>query len=208
MREQTTSVVASVVRSAPWRPIAGTAAAAALLWAVAFVVNASVVGFLAAVSAIAVGGASAAFLLDEEAADVADATPTSRARRVGYRLLGVAVPGAVALGGITALAHADATAHWLRLTPLIVATLAAGAGASASLRRRGVAAPGDLAASLVFCTVVVTVAVDPARRWVSIAPLQDPAHVGRTVGLCLAVAVAGLASVLVTAMDPGLRRHH
>jgi hypothetical protein len=205
MPDRATSRAGTVVRSAPWHPVVATTAAAAVLWVAAGLGRHTIVGFLAAVLAIAVGGAAAAYVLDEEATDVADATPTSRGRRVAWRTLVVVVPALVGLAGLLALRHIDAGTPWLRLGPLTAGALAAGVGVSAALRRAGVAAPGDLAGVSVCLGIVLLVAVEPLRRWVTLAPIADGAHVGRSVVVWMLVVAAGALSTVACAADPGRR---
>ena len=132
---------AGVLRSAPWLPLLGGSAAAAALLGVAVLVHGSGFAPFAALLGLAACGGAAAYVLDEESAYVLDATPTSRGRRVAWRLLLVAVPGLVALAGLLGLDHLDGATHWLRLLPFAAASLAMGVGLAAGLRRDG-AAPG------------------------------------------------------------------
>ena len=161
---------AGVLRSAPWLPLLGGSAAAAALLGVAVLVHGSGFAPFAALLGLAACGGAAAYVLDEESAAVLDATPTSRGRRVAWRLLLVAVPGLVALAGLLQLDHLDGATHWLRLLPFAAASLAIGVGLAAGLRRDGAAA-GDLAGVLTVSVVVLLVAADPLRRWVPVLPL-------------------------------------
>ena len=193
---------AGVLRSAPWLPLLGGSAAAAPLLGVAVLVHGSGFAPFAALLGLAACGGAAAYVLDEESAAVLDATPTSRGRRVAWRLLLVAVPGLVALAGLLGLDHLDGATHWL---PFAAASLAMGVGLAAGLRRDA-AAPGDLAGVLTVSVVVLLVAADPLRRWVPVLPLGDSGGAGRS-ALMWAGVVAGCAAVVVRcARDPAARR--
>ena len=195
---------AGVLRSAPWLPLLGGSAAAAALLGVAVLVHGSGFAPFAALLGLAACGGAAAYVLDEESAYVLDATPTSRGRRVAWRLLLVAVPGLVALAGLLGLDHLDGATHWLRLLPFAAASLAIGVGLAAGLRRDGAAA-GDLAGVLTVSVVVLLVAADPLRRWVPVLPLGDSGGAGRS-ALMWAAVVAGCAAVVVRcSRDPAAR---
>ena len=99
------------------------------------------------------------------------------------------------LTGLLLLDRLDPSTHWLRLVPFAAGCLAIGVVLAAALRRGGNRAPGDLAGVVAVAVVVLLVATDPLKAWVSVAPLGDTGHVGRTV----AALVRGRA---------GLRRSH
>ena len=91
---------------------------------------------------LAACGGAAAYVLDEESAAVLDATPTSLAHRVRWRLVLVAMPAAVALTGLLLLDRLDPSTHWLRL---VRSPRAAWRSASSSPPRCAAAATGHRA---------------------------------------------------------------
>jgi hypothetical protein len=143
-------------------------------------------------------------VLDEESAAVLDATPTSRAHRVLWRLVLVAMPAAVALTGLLLLDRLDPPTHWLRMAPFAAGCLAIGVVLAAVLRRGGNRAPGDLAGVVAVAVVVLLVATDPLNAWVSVAPLGDTGHAGRTVLLWAAVVLVCAAVTARCSRDPGV----
>jgi hypothetical protein len=195
-----------ILRSAPWVPVLGATGTAVLLLVVAALAHGSVLGPLTAVLGFGACGGASAYLLDEEAGPVADASPTSRRHRLAWRLVVLAVPAAVALGGLALLDAVDPSTHWWRLALLVVGALAAGAALAAALRRNGFPTPGDQASVLVLIATVLLFAADPLRRWVSVAPLGDAPHLGRSVALWSTVTVACAVVTLGCTRDPGRRR--
>jgi hypothetical protein len=191
---------ARVVRSAPWAGLLGVSLVAALLLVVATLTAG--LAPVVAVLGLATCGGAAGYLLDEEASAIADATPTSRGRRVAWRLLLLALPLVVAVAGLFDLNRQDAATHWWRLLPLAIGALATGVASAAILRRRGASAPGDLAAPVTALGIVVIYAVDPLRRWVSLAPLGSTPHAGRSVALWAAITVTCTAITVVCSRDP------
>jgi hypothetical protein len=194
-----------ILRSAPWLPLLGAAGVAAALLAAAVLAHDTGGASLIALLGLAACGASAAYILDEESADVLDSTPTSRSRRVLWRLPLAALPAAVALGGLLALAHVDSSNHWLRLIPLAVGSLAIGVGLAAALRSGATGIPGDLASVVTLLGLMLLVLVDPLRRWVTLAPLGEPGHVGRSVMLWAAVIVGCGVVTIANSRDPAKR---
>jgi hypothetical protein len=193
---------ARILRSAPWLPLLGSATVAALLLLVAVLAYRTAFASAATLLGLATCGAVSAYILDEEAAAVADATPTSRRRRVAWRAPLVMVPAVVALAGLLTLSHLDPATHWLRLVPLAAGAVAVGVGLAAALRHGGEATPGDLAGVVTLSVTVLVVVVDPLRRWVTVAPLGDAPHVGRTVLLWTAIVIAGGAVTVACTRDP------
>lgn len=189
-----------VVRSAPWAGLL----AVSLLGGVILAVAAQVTGLEpnAVFLGLATCGGAAAYVLDEEATAIADATPTSRSRRVAWRLVLLAPPLLVAITGLFNLDRQDPATHWWRLLPMAVGALAAGVMSAAILRRRHAATPGDLAAPVTALGVVVTCALNPLRRWVSLAPLGATSHVGRSVVLWAAITVGCAAITAACSRDP------
>lgn len=156
----------------------------------------------AVVIGLATCGSAAGYLLDEESAVVLDATPTSRGRRTGWRLLALAVPACVALAGLVVLDRADGSGQWewQRLGPLAAGSLAAGTALAAVLRRR-TSTPGDVAAAVTLTGVLLVVAANPLRHWVSVIP-SDDTSVGRSALLWAAVVVLAAAVVVRCSRDP------
>jgi hypothetical protein len=185
---------AHIQRSAPWLPLLGTAGAAAMLLLIAVLARGTGIAPFVTLLALSACGGAAAYVLDEESAAVLDATPTSRGRRVLWRLPLIAVPATVALVGLLILDRLDGSLHWLHLGPLALGSLAIGVALAAALRRGGTGTPGDLAGVLAVGSVVLLVATDPLRHWVSVVSLGDTAHSGRSLVLWTTV-VAGCAAV-------------
>lgn len=193
-----------VLGVAPWLPVCGASGfAGALLLAAALAPTEPFVAFAAVIAVAACGGA-AAYLLDEDAAAVLDATPTSRSRRTRWRLLPLALPAAVAATGLWALDRAESSGHWLQLVPLAIGSIAIGAAVAATLRRTN-STPGDLAAAVTLLTVLLVVTVDPLRRWVPAVPLGDGPGVGRSMLMWVAVAALAAVVVAVFSRDPARR---
>jgi hypothetical protein len=191
-----------IVRSAPWLPLLGASAVAASLLVVAALAHRTGIATLIVLLGLGACGAAAAYILDEEAAAVLDSTPTSRGRRVLWRLPLAALPAAVALGGLLALDHVDGPTHWLRLVPLAVGSLAIGVGLAAALRTGASGAPGDLAGVVTLASLVLLVTIDPLRHWVTLAPLGDSTHSGRSTLLWAAVITVGAVVTLAHSRDP------
>jgi hypothetical protein len=185
-----------------------TAALAAALLLVAVYTEGSSISMVAGIFGLAACGSSAAYALDEFAVAVADASPTSRTRRLAWRMLTVVTPALVASVGLLALDRANPSMHWLRLAPFAAGALALGVCLAAALRRRGWSTPGDLAGMLAFSTIVITVVVDPLHRWVAIAPLGNAAHPDRSILLWVVAAAACLAITFICARDPGRQAAH
>ncbi|MGZ4637672.1 MAG: hypothetical protein ACXV2J_01300 [Actinomycetes bacterium] len=183
----------------------GTAAAAGVLLVVGVLAHRTPIAPGTTLLGLAACGGATAYVLDEESAAVLDATPTSRGRRVLWRLPLVALPAAVALCGLVALNRVDGSTHWLRLLPLAAGSLAIGVGFAAALRRAGTGTPGDLAGVLAVSLVVLLVVVDPLRRWATVSPLGNDAHAGRSAALWGVVVVVCGAVALACSRDPAHR---
>jgi hypothetical protein len=193
-------VGARVVRSAPWAGLLGVSLVAASLLALATLTT----GLAPTVArlGLATCGGAAAYLLDEEASAIADASPTSRGRRVVWRLLLLVPPLLVAMAGLFDLNRQEPALHWWRLLPLAIGALATGVAAAAILRRRGAAAPGDLAAPVTTLGIVLVSALDPLHRWVSLAPLGSTPHAGRSAVLWAGITIGCVAVTAVCSRDP------
>ena len=194
-----------ILRSAPWLPLLGSATAAAVLLLIAALAHRTAIALVTTLLGLSTCGATAAYVLDEETAAVADATPTSRRRRLAWRMPIVALPAAVALAGLLVLNRLDPPTHWLRLVPLAAGALAIGVGLAAALRRNGAETPGDQAGVLALAATLLVVAFDPLRRWVTVAPLGQAAHPGRSAMLWIVVIVVCGAVTVTCSRDPGRR---
>ena len=195
------------MRVAPWGPVLGASAVALALLGLAATVPRSSLAFIAALLGVAGASAAAAYVLDERAVPVLDATPTSRGYRVGWRLLLVAVPATAVVVGLGLLAAADPDTHWWRLGLLAAGGLASAVGAAALLRGLGREAPGDVAGVVTALGVVFAALGDPLKRWVSLVPLGDVGHVGRSVVLYAVLVGCCAVVVLLAARDPGRGNH-
>jgi hypothetical protein len=195
---------ARILRSAPWLPLLAGSAAASLLLLGAVVGHGSGFAPVMSMLGLAACGGAAAYVLDEESTAVLDATPTSLAHRVLWRLVLVTMPATVALTGLLLLDRRDPATHWLRMVPFAAGCLAIGVVLAAVLRRGGHRAPGDLAGVVAVAVVVLLVATDPLKVWVSIAPLGDTGHAGRTVLLWAAVVLVCASVTARCSRDPGV----
>lgn len=162
---------------------------------------------IGAILGLALCGAAAAYVLDEDTALVADATPMSRPRRAAWRAALLVLPIAVGLTGLAALDRSDPVGNWLRLTPTALALTALGVALAAALRRAGHTQPGDLASALVVATLLFLAAANPLRWWLPILPLGDLPHAGRSQLLWTTVALAAAAAAAVSVRDPVRTRH-
>jgi hypothetical protein len=192
-----------VLRCAPWPALLFGAAVALTLLAIAVLTRKTEMCWPTTLLGLSACGATAAYVLDEEAAVVADSSPASRLRRTGWRVLIVVLPAGVASLGLVTLNHLDPATHWLRLWPLVAGSLAAGVAIAATLRRTGLSTPGDLAGVVTLATTVLVVMTNPVRHWAPVAPLGDAEGVARSVWLWSVVVVACGAVVLFCSRDPG-----
>jgi hypothetical protein len=194
-----------VLRCAPWPALLIGAALALALFVIAALTRTTGMCWPTTLLGLSVCGATAAYVLDEEAAAVADSSPASRSRRTAWRMLIVVLPAGIAGAGLMALNHLDPATHWLRLLPLCLGFVAAGVAIAASLRQKGMSTPGDLASVVTLATTVLVVMTNPVRRWASVAPLGDAAGVTRSAWLWCAVVVACGLVVVVCSRDPACR---
>lgn len=195
---------ARILRSAPWLPLLAGSGAAALLLLGALLAQGTGFAPVTTMLGLAACGGAAAYVLDEESAVVLDATPTSLAHRLLWRLVLLALPAAVAGTGLLLLDRTDPPTHWLRLVPFAAGCLAIGVVLAAALRRGGNRAPGDLAGVVAVAVVVLLVATDPLKVWVSVAPLGDTGHAGRTMLLWSSVVLVCAAVTARCSRDPGV----
>ncbi len=195
----------TLIRAAPWSALLGAATAAAALLGLAVMARRTELVVPLTLLGLGACGGAAAYTLDEAAAEIADATPTSRPRRLGWRLTVVVVPGTVSMLGLLAVVQG---ASWGRTLPVALGTVAVGVATAAVLRRAGRPAPGDLAGPVALGVILLTVATDPLRRWFTLVPLGGSAPTSRTAlawgvtaGVCLLV-------VLGCERDPGRHARH
>jgi hypothetical protein len=193
-----------ILRSAPWLPLLTGSGAATLLLLGALLAHGTGFAPVTTMLGLAACGGAAAYVLDEESAVVLDATPTSLAHRMLWRLVLLALPAAVAATGLLLLDRTDPPTHWLRMVPFAAGCLAIGVVLAAGLRRGGNRAPGDLAGVVAVAVVVLLVATDPLKAWVSVAPLGDTGHTGRTALLWAGVVLICAAATAWCSRDPGV----
>jgi hypothetical protein len=192
-----------VLRSAPWPVMLPFTALAVAFFGAAIMAGRS--GLMLMLLGIGLCGSVAGYLLDEEALEVADATPTSRPRRAGWRLAIALLPGAIAAAALLEVNRRAPDVHALRMLPVALGSIAVGAGLTAAMRNAGLPAPGDFASVVTLAAVVVTVLADPLRHWVSLKPLDAPTY---PIGSAIAWGAIVLVSALVLAAsvrDPGGR---
>jgi len=182
-------------------------AAAALLICIAAVAHNTGLSPPPTLLGLAACGAAAAYGLDETATSVADASPTSRQHRLGWRMLLVILPITVATFGLLTLNALDPETQWLRLLPLAAGAVAIGTGLAALMRHHGTAAPGDLAGAITLVGILLVVAIDPLRRWVQLLPFGDTEQAARSAALWFAVIVGCIVVTLACTRDPGRPRN-
>jgi len=183
--------------------VGGTAALAVLMFTLAAISGHGTLPMIATVFALSACGSSAGYVLDEFAVGVADASPTSRTRRVQWRLVALVAPVAVGFGGLAALAELQPDIETMRLAPFAAGAIATGVGVAACLRRAGRPAPGGGAAAVVFLALTLLAVANPLQRWLPAATFAGDPHAGRTV-LLWTVLVSGCVVLTATsARDPG-----
>lgn len=193
----------AVLRAAPWPVLLGGCAAAGALFGIAAAARHGALAFPLSLLGLGLCGATAAFALDEESAEVEDATPTGRRARVAWRLLIALLPFAVGAAAVFLLDELGGAVGWDRLVPVAAGSAAAGIAVAAGFRRTGRFAPGDLAGAITFGLVVLVVAFDPLHAWVSLAALESPTY-PRATALAWLLVLVSCAAVLVTCeRDPG-----
>jgi fluoroquinolone transport system permease protein len=192
-----------VLRSAPWRVLAGVSLMAAALFGLAGWLHHHEMALLIALVAVGTCAAAAGYVFDEESGDVADATPTSRPVRIAWRLPVAGLLAVAGVGALLGLHQLDPATPWLHLAPVAVGGVALGLALSAALRRGGNPAPGDLAAVVTLGALVPIVLVDPLRRWVSLTSLQTPDYSLGTAVAWVVIVLACALVVLACEADPG-----
>lgn len=193
----------SVLRAAPWRVLLGGCTVAAALFGIAAAARHG--GLVLPLSLLGLGvcGATAAFVLDEQSAEVEDATPTGRPARVAWRLPIALLPFTVGAAAVLLLDDPGGVTGWNRLVPVAAGSVATGVSLASGLRRTGRFAPGDLAGALAFGLVVLVVAIEPLHHWVSLAPLESATYPRATALAWLLVLVICAAVLGACERDPG-----
>jgi hypothetical protein len=193
----------AVLRAAPWPVLLGGCVAAGALFGIAAAARHGGLALPLSLLALGACGATAAYILDEDSAEVEDATPTGRRARVGWRLPIALLPFGVGAGSVLLLDELAGASGWSRLAPVAAGSVAAGIGLASGLRRTGRFAPGDLAGAITFGLVVIVVAIEPLRAVVSLAPLDAPAYPLST-AVAWALVLVGCAAVFAACeRDPG-----
>jgi hypothetical protein len=197
---------AAVLRSAPWPVVLPFTALTGGFFGLAILARHDEAGMLLTLVAIGMCGAVAGYVLDEEASEVADATPTSRPRRAAWRIAIALLPAAVAAAALTWVARLNPEMHALRMLPIAAGSVAFGVALASAMRRAGISAPGELAGVLTFATVVLVVLVDPLRRWLSLRGLDGADYPLRTALAWAVLIVICTWIVLACERDPGSRQ--
>jgi hypothetical protein len=197
------SVGRAVLRAAPWPVVLGGCAAAAVLFGIAGAARHTGVFLPLSLLGLGLCGAAAAYTLDEQSAEIEDATPTGRPVRVAWRVSIAVVPCAAGATAVLLLDDLGGAAGWNRLVPVAVGSVAVGIAVASAFRRTGRFAPGDLAGAITFGLVVLAVAMDPLRAWASLAPLGAPGYPLSSAVAWALVLVGSAAALVVCERDPG-----
>ncbi len=195
-----------ILRAASWTPILGLVTAAGLLLTGAELAGGNLLGLVMLILGLAVSASAASYVLDDAAQQVTSATPTSRLRRLLWRLAIVLLPGAVAAASVLGVVAEDPFRHWSRAVPVLIGVLAIGVTVAAVVGSNAIASPGDLASLLAFALITGLIVVDPLRRWVSVLPLDQTPHPGRSTALWAVLSLMSAAVTLVCDRDPYRRR--
>lgn len=206
MDEHTLARGAAVLRSAPWPVVLPFTALTGVLFGLAILARNNELGTLLTLAGIGMCGAVAGYVLDEEASEVADATPASRPRRAVWRIAIALMPTALGTAALIWVARLTPELHALRLLPVVAGSVAFGVALAAAMRRAGISAPGDLAGVLTLGTVVLVVLVDPLRPWLSLTGLDTADYPPRTAVAWAVLVVACAWIVLACERDPGSSR--
>jgi hypothetical protein len=150
--------------------------------------------------------AGAGFALDDPAAETLAASPTSLARRRGWRLL-IVLPGVTLLYGLLlrlqgAQGRRETTALSLLSAGLVGLSLAAAAtaGRTSRWRNRG----GDMAAPMLLLLVLLSSAIP--ERWRPLPFGDVPGGWAQIYIRWAAAAVIGFAILTLLSRDPAARR--
>lgn len=195
-------VAAVMWRTVPWVPVAGLAAGAALFFGSAIMLRHNGFAVLLAVLALGAGAAAAAFLLDEPALEVADATPASRGRRAVWRVALAPLLAALLGLGLLVLDRLDPATHWSRLWVVAAAGVLVGVGIASVIKHSGRAAPGESAAVLALAAVALVALANPLQHWVSGLPLGSGPLASRGVTMWVMLGLLGLVAVVALERDP------
>ena len=206
MDEHASARGAAVLRSAPWPVLLPFTTLTGVLFGLAILARHDDVGMLLTLVGIGMCGAVAGYVLDEEASEVADATPASRPRRAAWRIAIAMIPTALGAAALAWVARLDPELHALRMLPIVAGSVAFGVALASAMRRAGISAPGDLAGVLTFGAVVLVVLVDPLRPWLSLRGLDTADYPPRTALAWAVLIVACAWTVLTCERDPGSSR--
>ncbi len=197
------------LQGVPWSALLGVTAVAAVLLGAQVAWTEVPSGSVLFALGLALLGIASAFVLDEPAAEAVDAAPATLRQRTLGRGLALAVPLAVGLAATGGRELRLAGTPGLGLLLEVTGCVAVGVTVAAALRRRGMAAPGDLAAVCVGPVLLLCALAEPLGRWVLVFPLADYSLWSRTAALWV-VALALCAGTLVLAtrdpLDPILLR--
>jgi hypothetical protein len=196
----------AVLRAAPWPVVLGGCAAAAVLFGIAGATRHSGVFLPMSLLGLGLCGAAAAYSLDEQSAEIEDATPTGRPVRIAWRVSIAVVPCAAGATAVLLLDNLGGATGWNRLAPVAAGSVAVGIAVASALRRTGRSAPGDLAGAITFGAVVLTVAIDPLHAWASLAPLGAPGYPLSSAVAWALVVVGSAAALVACERDPGSPR--
>ena len=185
----------------PWATtLTVTAGAAALLAVVvAFPEHPFAVSFL--VMGLVAFGAAACFVLDDPAAEMVASVPRSLRRRTAGRAIGVALPLAVGVAGITLVDRRNPALPWAGVLLELAGVVFIGFATAAAFRVTH-ATPGEIAGTVVGIGLMVLAVTNPLGRWVTVFALSPDDRWARTSAFWLALLLLAAVVTAWATRDP------
>ncbi|MEP6629970.1 MAG: hypothetical protein ABJA89_05835 [Lapillicoccus sp.] len=161
------------LRGIDWAVVLGAsgAGAAILLGCLVFTGETPPLGYLR-LALLALVAASA-FILDEPAAAVVDATPTPLTRRTALRATALTAPVTIWVLGVLAVEQRTASTPALALLVEGTGVMAVAVALAACLRRAGNDEPGELIASVCGAAILAILLLNPLHQSVPVFPVAE-----------------------------------